>query len=123
MAEVSIERESAELGGSSALGSRLHTVRMPSRPSMWASVRRQPLALTGLVIIFSLIAIFGRYLAPYGPTEQFSKHILEAPSRQFLMGTDEFGRDILTRMLYGSRVSFQVGFISVGLAGSVGIVL
>jgi len=92
---------------------------------MWASVRRQPLALTGLVIIiiFSLIAIFGRYLAPYGPTEQFSKHILEAPSRQFLMGTDEFGRDILTRMLYGSRVSFQVGFISVGLAGSVGIVL
>ena len=125
MAEVSIERESAELEATSTLGSRLHTVRMPSRPSMWASVRRQPLALTGLVIIiiFSLIAIFGRYLAPYGPTQQFSKHILEAPSRHFLMGTDEFGRDILTRMLYGSRVSFQVGFISVGLAGSVGIVL
>jgi peptide/nickel transport system permease protein len=92
---------------------------------MWASVRRQPLALTGLIIIiaFSLIAIFGRYFAPYGPTEQFSKHILESPNRTYWLGTDEFGRDVLTRMLYGSRVSFKVGFISVGLAGSVGVVL
>jgi peptide/nickel transport system permease protein len=92
---------------------------------MWASVCRQPLALTGLIIIiaFSLIALFGRYFAPYGPTEQFSKHILEAPNRTYWLGTDEFGRDILTRMLYGSRVSFKVGFISVGLAGSVGVVL
>jgi ABC-type dipeptide/oligopeptide/nickel transport system permease subunit len=124
MAEIGIERETPELT-TPVLGAALHEARQPSRPSMWASIRNQPLALTGLVIIviFSLIAIFGRYLAPYGPTQQFSKHILEAPNRQFLMGTDEFGRDILTRMLYGSRVSFQVGFISVGLAGSVGIVL
>jgi peptide/nickel transport system permease protein len=88
-------------------------------------VRNQPLALTGLVIIvvFSLIALFGRYFAPYGPTEQFSKDILESPDGKYWMGTDEFGRDILTRLLYGSRVSFQVGFISVGLAGSVGVVL
>jgi peptide/nickel transport system permease protein len=124
MAEIGIERETAE-PSAPMLGAALHEARQPTRPSMWASIRNQPLALTGLVIIiiFSLIAIFGRYLAPYGPTQQFSKHILEAPSRQFLMGTDEFGRDILTRMLYGSRVSFQVGFISVGLAGSVGIVI
>ena len=107
------------------LGSRLQEARIPTRPSMWASVCRQPLALTGLIIIiaFSLIALFGRYFAPYGPTEQFSKHILESPNRTYWLGTDEFGRDILTRMLYGSRVSFKVGFISVGLAGSVGVVL
>ncbi len=92
---------------------------------MWMSVRRQPLALTGLIIIvfFGLVAVFGRYFAPYGATEQFSKHILEAPSRDFLMGTDEFGRDVFTRFLYGSRVSFQVGFISVALAGSIGVIL
>ena len=107
------------------LGARLTEARIPSRPSMWMVVRNQPLALTGLIIIvfFSIVAIFGRYVAPYGPTQQFSKHILEAPSGEFWLGTDEFGRDILTRMLYGARVSFQVGFISVGLAGSVGIVL
>jgi peptide/nickel transport system permease protein len=92
---------------------------------MWASIRNQPLALTGLVIIviFSIIAIFGRYVAPYGATEQFSRDILQSPNGTYWLGTDEFGRDILTRMLYGSRVSFQVGFISVGLAGSVGVVL
>ncbi|MGH2548223.1 MAG: ABC transporter permease, partial [Thermomicrobiales bacterium] len=54
---------------------------------------------------------------------QFSKHILESPSWQFPFGTDEFGRDILTRLLYGARVSFQVGFISVGIAGVIGVLL
>ena len=99
--------------------------RIPTRPSMWGVVRNQPLAMTGLIVIalFSIIAIFGRYVAPYGSTQQFSKHILESPNTTFWLGTDEFGRDILTRMLYGSRVSFQVGFISVGLAGSAGVVL
>lgn len=98
---------------------------MPTRPSMWTVIRNQPLALTGLIIIviFAIIALFGRYVAPYGPTQQFSKSILVSPNSTFWLGTDEFGRDILTRMLYGSRVSFQVGFISVGLAGSVGVVL
>jgi ABC-type dipeptide/oligopeptide/nickel transport system permease subunit len=122
MAQVSATPQSV---GAPALGSRVLEARVPSRPSMWSSVRNQPLALTGLVIIviFSFIAIFGRYLAPYGPTQQFSKDILQAPNSTYWMGTDEFGRDILTRMLYGARVSFKVGFISVGLAGTVGVVL
>ena len=109
----------------SRLGARLQEARLPSRPSLWSSVRNQPLALTGRVtiIVFALIALFGRYFAPFGPTEQFSKDILSSPNGTYWMGTDEFGRDILTRLLYGSRVSFQVGFISVGLAGSVGVVL
>lgn len=107
------------------LGSALSEARMPSRPSMWAVVRNQPLAMTGLVIIlfFAIVAIFGRYVAPYGSTQQFSKDILTGPNSTYWLGTDEFGRDILTRMLYGARVSFQVGFISVGLAGTVGVVL
>ena len=125
MAQMSMQSESAELAPAPTLGSQLHAARMPSRPSMWASIRNQPLALTGLVIIivFAIVAIFGRYVAPYGPTQQFSKAMLVGPNGTHLLGTDEFGRDILTRMLYGSRVSFKVGFISVGLAGSVGVVL
>jgi len=111
--------------GADALADQLILGRAPSRPSMLTAIRRQRLALTGLIIIilFTIVALFGRYVAPHGPTEQFSKHILEAPSSAFPLGTDEFGRDILTRMLYGARVSFTVGFASVLLAGSVGVVL
>jgi peptide/nickel transport system permease protein len=125
MAQMSLERESAEVIAAATLGSRLHDARVPTRPSMWMSIRTQPLALTGLIIIivFAIVALFGRYVAPYGPTEQFTKSMLASPNGTYWLGTDEFGRDILTRMLYGSRVSFQVGFISVGLAGSVGVVL
>src|SRR4051794_1144178 len=81
------------------------------RSSIWTAIRRQRLALTGAVIIgfFTVIAIIGPSVAPYGSTEQFPKHRLEAPSRQFLMGTDEFGRDIFSRLLYGARISFEVG--------------
>ena len=111
--------------GPDSLADEIFLSRAPSRPSIFAAIRRQRLALTGLIIIilFTVIALVGEYLAPHGPTEQFSKHILEAPSREFPMGTDEFGRDILTRLLYGARVSFEVGFFSVLLAGSVGIAL
>ena len=99
--------------------------RRSKRPTIWGSIRRQPLALAGAVImgLFTFLALFGGYLAPYGPTQQFSKDILQAPNSTFWLGTDEFGRDILSRLLYGARVSFQVGIISVGLAGTVGTVL
>jgi peptide/nickel transport system permease protein len=124
MAQVELTQQ-ALAAQAPVLGARLMEARIPTRPSLWASVRHQPLALTGLVIIviFAIIALFGRYVAPYGATQQFSKDILQSPNSTYWLGTDEFGRDILTRMLYGSRVSFQVGFISVGLAGSVGVVL
>lgn len=111
--------------GAETLADEIFLSRAPSRPSIFSAIRRQRLALTGLIIIvvFTFIALFGQFFAPHGPTEQFSKHILEAPSGEFPLGTDEFGRDILSRMLYGARVSFEVGFISVLLAGSVGVVL
>ncbi len=111
--------------GTETLADEIFLARAPSRPSIFSAIRRQRLALTGLIIIivFTFIALFGQFFAPHGPTEQFSKHILEAPSGEFPLGTDEFGRDILSRMLYGARVSFEVGFISVLLAGSVGVVL
>ncbi len=76
-----------------------------------------------LVLFFAVVAVVGPALAPYGPTEQFSQHRLQPPSRAYPLGTDEFGRDILSRLLYGARISFEVGAIAVGLAGLLGVLV
>ncbi len=99
--------------------------RRSRRPGFWTSIRRQRLALTGalLVAFFAVLALVGPMLAPHGPTEQFSQDRLQSPNRAYPLGTDEFGRDILSRLLYGARISFQVGAIAVGIAGLCGILL
>lgn len=91
----------------------------------WQMLLKQRLALTGMIIIgfFLLMAIFGPLFAPYSPTEMAPSASRQAPSAAHWFGTDEFGRDIFTRLLYGARISFQVGVISVGIAASIGIVL
>jgi peptide/nickel transport system permease protein len=93
------------------------------QPTLWSSIRRQRLAMTGLIIVscFTLIAIIGPFVAPYSPTEQSITNSLHAPSSTYLLGSDEFGRDILSRLLYGARVSLEVGAIAVGIAGSIGV--
>lgn len=80
--------------------------------------------MTGLILVtfFALVALLGPSVAPFGPTEQFSDDRLQAPSATYRLGTDEFGRDIFSRLLYGARISFQVGAIAVGIAGTLGIV-
>lgn len=99
--------------------------RQPRRNSIWRVIVRQRLALTGIILVafFGLIALIGPYIAPHGKTEQFSGERLKPPSREFLLGTDEFGRDVFSRLLYGARISFQVGFIVVGIAATFGVVL
>lgn len=91
----------------------------------WQMLLKQPLALTGLVIIvfFLIMAIVGPMLAPFTPTEMNPAASRQAPSAENWFGTDEFGRDIFTRLLYGARISFQVGIISVGIAATAGIFL
>lgn len=76
-----------------------------------------------LIVLFSLSAVFANYLAPYSPTKQTITQALRPPTAQHWLGTDELGRDILSRVLYGGQVSLQVGFISVGLSLIVGVVL
>jgi peptide/nickel transport system permease protein len=100
-------------------------VRVSQRPTIWASVRRQRLALTGFVIVafFAAVAMVGPLVAPHGPTQQFPKDRLQRPSWTYPFGTDEFGRDILSRLLYGARISFEVGAIAVGIAGTLGVLL
>jgi peptide/nickel transport system permease protein len=94
------------------------------RPTLWSSIRRQRLAMTGLIIVgfFAIIAIVGPFVAPYSPTEQFNQDSLQSPNSTYWLGTDIYGRDILSRLLHGARISFEVGVIAIGLAGSLGVV-
>jgi len=77
-------------------------------------------ALTGLLVASSLLA---QLLAPHGPLELAKESVLQPPSWTFPFGTDELGRDILSRVLYGGRVSLLVAFVSVLLAAVAGVVL
>ena len=81
-------------------------------------------ATIGLVILVLLIlmAFFAPYLAPYEPFE-ISDRLMEPPSSQHLMGTDPLGRDLLSMIIFGSRISLQVGLIAVGIATVVGTIL
>ena len=76
-----------------------------------------------IIAVLIVVAIFGRSLAPYNPDQMHFMSPFADPSRKFLLGTDDFGRDILSRIMYGARVSLQVGFISVGIAATVGTAL
>lgn len=91
----------------------------------WQVLVNQPLALTGLIIIafFLLTALLGPELARFTPNEMNPAASRQAPNSTNWFGTDEFGRDIFTRLLYGARISFQVGVISVGIAAVIGVVL
>jgi peptide/nickel transport system permease protein len=83
------------------------------------------IVMFGLIIILALIitAIFAPLLAPYEPNQVDLGQALINPSPEHLLGTDNFGRDTLSRLIYGSRVSIMVGAIAVGIAAVVGIIL
>jgi len=81
----------------------------------WRSFKKNKVALVGMAIVvfFILLAIFAPLLAPYGINDQNLSLRLQAPSKDHLFGTDDFGRDILSRVIYGARISLWVGFFSV----------
>lgn len=84
-----------------------------------------PLALAGFVIILLvfLLAMLAPLIAPYDPEYFNVKEILLAPSTMHWMGTDGLGRDVLSRMLYGARISLLVGLVAVGISTAIGIIL
>jgi peptide/nickel transport system permease protein len=86
---------------------------------------RKPTAIVGLTLLLIMIAaaMLAPLLAPYEPDEQGAGDPFAPPSRANLLGTDQFGRDVLTRVLYGGRISLQVGLIAVAIGGSLGLVL
>ncbi len=91
----------------------------------WLRFKRNKLALVGLgiIIVIVFIAIFAPVLAPYPPDEQHLKDRLQPPSSKYLFGTDEFGRDLFSRVLYGSRTALLVGIVVVAISATIGVTL
>jgi len=79
--------------------------------------------MAGLIIIISLavLALLAPVIAPYDPLEMRAPDRFQPPSSTYFFGTDEFGRDIFSRILYGTRIAFSVGVISIGIATVVGV--
>lgn len=95
---------------------------MTQRQRMWSSFIRNRTALVGgvLALITVLIAIFAPCISPFDPLEQDSYYRLMGSSSKHWLGTDDFGRDVFSRIIWGSRVSLLIGVISVGLGMLVG---
>jgi glutathione transport system permease protein len=91
----------------------------------WRRFRRKKLALLALAIIVAIIlaAVFAPFVAPYDPAAADYDNVLSGPSLAHPAGTDVFGRDILSRIIWGARVSLSVGFVSVALGGMAGVAL
>ncbi len=91
----------------------------------WQRFRRNRLALVGLVVVALLVvaAAGAPWLAPADPAKQSLIEKRARPSEKFLLGADEFGRDILSRIIYGSRVALLVGLLSVAIALGLGLAL
>ncbi|MBB6177094.1 peptide/nickel transport system permease protein [Anoxybacillus tengchongensis] len=81
----------------------------------WIRFRKNKMALvgSGIVLFFILLAVFAPFIAPYDMNDQQLSMRLQAPSKEHIFGTDDFGRDIFSRVVYGARISLWVGFFSV----------
>lgn len=77
----------------------------------------------GLIALIVLVAIFAPLIAPYDPLEQNIVSRLEPPSAEFWLGTDSYGRDVLSRLIYGARISLVVGFVAILIAMAIGATL
>ena len=91
----------------------------------WKRLKKNKLAIIGLAIVLFLIflAIFAPFLAPYEPNSRIKEDSSLGPSRTHFFGTDLLGRDIFSRVIYGSRISIEVGIIAVGISMVLGLFL
>jgi peptide/nickel transport system permease protein len=98
---------------------------IPFRRSLVGNARRNPLAATGaiLVVIFIIFAVFATWIAPQDPASINLPLRLQPPSGAHCFGTDELGRDILSRIIYGARISMLVGSCVVGASLALGLII
>lgn len=105
-----------------------------SLPSFWRragrSLLHDPVALCSLlfVLLLVVVAVFAPWIAPYNPLREFPNGLTDVgaplpPGGHFLLGTDEAGRDVLSRLIFGARVSLLVGVVATALASSIGVMI
>jgi ABC-type dipeptide/oligopeptide/nickel transport system permease subunit len=85
--------------------------------------RRVVIICSIIILAFIILAIFAPLISPYDPDKQNLKATMEQPSRTHLLGTDWFGRDVLSRLIYGTRISLMIGIVAVGIASFIGLLL
>ena len=97
----------------------------PQAKSFWHYFKKRRMAVGGLVMIAIMFLIAGLafFLAPQDPGKTDVSLKLKAPSLHHYLGTDQLGRDVFSRMLYGSRISLSVGFVAVGISILIGILV
>jgi peptide/nickel transport system permease protein len=107
----------------------VETARLPARrpflQTLWRMCRRQPMGAisAGVLIIIILAAIFAPWVTPFDPEENSFEFMLTAPNWTFLLGTDQFGRDVFTRIVYGAQTALFVGFTAAFFGSTIGLVL
>ncbi len=95
------------------------------RQVFWNRFRANRFAMAGalLIVALFLVSLLAPFITPYGPDELDLYHVLMPPSAAHWFGTDDLGRDVLTRVIYGARISLKVGFVAVGIAVAIGTVI
>src|SRR5579863_10609295 len=103
----------------------MSTAAISFRRSIVKTARHNPLAATGvvLVVIFVILALFAPWIAPQDPASIHLPERLDPPSRAHWFGTDELGRDILSRTVYGARISMLVGSCVVMASLALGLII
>jgi peptide/nickel transport system permease protein len=88
-------------------------------------MKNNPYLIAGIILIglMSLCAVLAPVISPYNPTGIDRHDLLSPPSERHMMGTDSLGRDLLTRMIYGARISLSIGIIAVGISVLLGVFL
>lgn len=92
---------------------------------IWFRLRKNRMAMLGMIIILILAycSLFPQTIAPYGYDDQVLSRANKSPSKEFIFGTDNLGRDIFSRVVYGAGISLRIGLISVAISAVLGIIL
>lgn len=121
--------EKENIGITGEIAEDIYLEKKYSRSSLYKDalkrLKRNKLAMLGLAIVIALIliALFAPLIAPYDPIARIKEDSSLAPNRAHLFGTDLLGRDILSRVIFGSRISIEVGIIAVGISVMIGLFL
>ncbi|HEX7747845.1 MAG TPA: ABC transporter permease [Bordetella sp.] len=101
-------------------------VAVSARPNaLWLALRKNRLSWVGVALLLLIVgvALLAPWIAPHDPLQQNIAYRLDPPSSEYWLGTDSYGRDVLSRLMYGARISLLVGFVSILIAMVVGSAL